>query len=142
MPRYWIGVAASETVGTAVAEGVLHLSLGGREALQRLEPGDVVALYAPRTRFRHGDRVQSFVAIGAMEGKATWLREWADEGLVSWVRMARYEEGLEPAPIRPLLPFFSFIGNPRYWGIAFRSGLIEVSEGDIGAVRRAMSAHV
>lgn len=140
MPRHWIGVVAADHAVIAAAEGVCHLSLGGRTTIAALEPGDRVAFYAPRTGFREGPRVQAFVAIAVIEGKALWQREWSNSDLLSWVRMAIYEQGLAPAPIRPLLPGFSFIPDARYWGIAFRKGLLEVASSDLDLIAATMAA--
>ena len=138
MPRNWIGVVAADHAVIAASEGVCHLSIGSREAIANLEPGDQVAFYAPRTGFRTGARVQAFVAMATIEGKAMWQREWDGE-IISWVRMATYDEGLTQAPIRPLLPGFSFIVEARYWGIAFRKGLLEVTASDLNLIKAAMS---
>ncbi len=139
MPRYWIGVVAANHAVVAEHEGVCGLSLGGREAIAGLDSGDIVVLYAPRTGFRSGARVQAFVGIATIDGAALWKREWVDDGQMSWVRGANYRENLVPAPIRPLLPNLSFIGDPRYWGIAFRRGLVEINWNDFNLILSSMA---
>jgi len=46
----------------------------------------------------------------------------------------------QAARIEPLLDKLSFIRSREHWGMAFRRGLVEVSESDMEVIAKAMSA--
>ena len=62
--RYWIGVVSQEDADNAVAQGFVQFGFGRAEPLERMQPGDGVAFYSPRTTPQAGALVQAFTAIG------------------------------------------------------------------------------
>ncbi len=64
MKHYWIGVASHEDVRKAVVGGFCQFSHGSSAAVRRVQRGDGVAYYSPRSQMRSGDPVQAFTAIG------------------------------------------------------------------------------
>src|SRR6476659_4397033 len=119
--RYWIGVVSQEDADKAVAEGFVQFGFGRAEPLERMQPGDGVTFYSPRTAPQTGALVQAFTAIGRVGAGPI------------------YEvPPVEPAPIKPLLPELAFIRNKEHWGAALRFGVVRVSRDDFAAIARAM----
>ncbi len=136
--RCWVGVVSADHVAIAVRSGLCAFSHGARQAVSRLSPGDRFAFYSPRSALEDGEPVQAFTALGTVTG-AVEERDWA-MGLTAFVRPARYEAGLRPAPVRPLLAGLGFVRDPGNWGMAFRRGLFGVTAGDLALIETAMRA--
>jgi hypothetical protein len=62
--RYWINTVSRTHVQMGVDGGFTQADHGKRTRLQRLEKGDLIAFYSPRTEFRGGEPLQAFTAIG------------------------------------------------------------------------------
>src|ERR1700733_7908422 len=73
--KYWVGVASADHVAAAVAGGFVQLGHGKAAPVRRLAPGDVLALYSPRTQLRAWTAVQSFTAIGSVCDREPYLSQ-------------------------------------------------------------------
>ena len=134
--QYWIGVVSQDDVEAAVAHGFVQLSYGRAGPLARMQPGDGLALYSPRTANPAGAPLQAFTAIGRIAPGAIYEAE-AVAPAPAFRRDAAYLDAT-PAPIRPLLERLTFIRNKEHWGAAFRFGVVRVPREDFATIAAAM----
>ncbi len=134
--RYWIGVASRDHVMRGVAGGFCQLNHGKASPVRRMQPGDRIVYYSPRTVLKGGEPAQAFTAIGIIaEGEAYEF----DMG--GGFRPTRRDVTFFPArdaPIRPLLDALSFTSGRAAWGAAFRFGVREITAEDYAVIARAM----
>jgi len=64
--NYWIGVVSRSHVRLGVEGGFMQLSHGKSAPLKRLQAGDRLVMYSPRTSYPDGEVLQSFTAIGVV----------------------------------------------------------------------------
>jgi EVE domain-containing protein len=134
--RYWIGVASSDHVETAVREGFVQLGHGKAGPLERLAPGDGFAYYSPRETYPGGPVLQAFTAIGKVAGNAMYEVNGASVER-AFRRPVQYFDATA-APIKPLIDKLTFIRSKKHWGAAFRFGLVRIPEADFATVATAM----
>ena len=135
-PRnYWIGVVSRNHVERGVAGGFAQLNHGKAGPLERMNPGDGLVYYSPRTDFPSGEAVQAFTAIGRV---ATGSIFQADDPDATCFRRDMHYLPAAEAPIKPLLEELSFIRSKDHWGAAFRFGFLRVPEEDFARIARAM----
>jgi hypothetical protein len=134
--KYWIGVASADHVAAAVAGGFVQLGHGKAAPVRRLAPGDVLALYSPRTQIRAGTTVQSFTAIGSVCDREPY--QFQQTASLAPLRRDVVYFDAQAARIEPLLDKLTFIRSREHWGMAFRRGLVEVSEADMEVIAEAM----
>ncbi|XAH24065.1 EVE domain-containing protein [Xylophilus sp. GW821-FHT01B05] len=140
-PHNWIAVASAEHArrGRAHAPvGFMQLCHGRHAPLQRLQPGDRLAYYAPATTTRGADRLQSFVSIGVVQPGEPYAFDMG-AGFAAWRRDIAYLPARE-APIAPLLDHFAFVTDRQHWGAPFRFGLFSIGDTDMRLVAEAMEA--
>jgi len=136
LPRFWIGVASRDHVRAGVAGGFCQLCHGKAAPLRRMQPGDRIAYYSPRTAMRGGAPVQAFTAIGEVVAGAPYPFDMGG-GLVPHRRDVRFLPAHDAA-IAPLLETLSFTRGRRSWGVAFRRGVFEATAADHAAIAAAM----
>jgi hypothetical protein len=85
---------------------------------------------------RAGTAVQSFTAIASVCDREPYLFQQTPS-LAPIRRDVTYFDA-QAARIEPLLDKLSFIRSREHWGIAFRRGLVEVSESDMEVIAEAM----
>ncbi|MGE0743711.1 MAG: EVE domain-containing protein [Rhodospirillales bacterium] len=134
--RFWIGVASREHVRAGIAGGFCQLCHGRAAPLRRLEAGDRLIYYSPRTAMRGGEPVQAFTAIGEVVAGAPYPFDMGG-GFVPFRRDIRFLPAFD-APIAPLLETLSFTRGRRSWGYAFRRGVFEATAADHAAIAAAM----
>lgn len=131
---YWVGVASREHVLAAVRGGFCQLNHGKEAPLKRLQHGDRLLYYSPKTAMRDGEPIQAFTAIGEILDRP--IRQEAD-GFRPFRRDVRYF-GASEAPIKPLLPSLSFARGTTSWGQVLRRGTFQIERGDYLLIARAM----
>ena len=136
-PRYWIAVIPSSRVELAVAGGFAMFAHGRHAAVKRVNPGDWLAYYSPRTILNGGDEVRAFTAIGKIANREPYEMEMAP-GRVGWRRDIAYEKKARQADVYPLLDEFSFIKDRTHWGLAFHRSIFSVSRDDFALIATAM----
>nr|WP_276354828.1 EVE domain-containing protein [Cohnella sp. YIM B05605] len=62
--RYWIGVVSASHVSRGVEGGFAQLCHGKAAPLRRMNTGDWLVYYSPRTDMKQGEPLQAFTAIG------------------------------------------------------------------------------
>src|SRR5262249_6246371 len=68
-PRAWVGVVSRAHVRRGVAGGFAQLSHGKRAPLARMNVGDWLVYYSPRTDFPDGAPLRAFTALGRIVGQ-------------------------------------------------------------------------
>ena len=130
----WVAVASADHCAAAVAGGFTQLGHGRAAPVERLAPGDRIALYAPRERMGAGAPVQDFVAFGRVGDGAPWR-----EGEAGPTRRAvRWDGAARPAPVRPLLASLGFVPDGPHWVMAFRRSAFRVPPADMDRIAAAM----
>src|ERR1700730_10664879 len=106
-PRnYWIGVVSRSHVQSGVKGGFIQLNHGKKASVQRLQAGDALAMYSPRTEYPDGEALQVYQVEMSPDFKPYRVD----------VKFMKCEE----APIKPLLEKLSFIKGKTHWGAALR----------------------
>ncbi len=113
-----------------------QLGHGRLTHIRRLNSGDWLIYYAPRTTLKNGEKVQAFVALGQIRAGQPYQVELPG-GFAPWRRNVAYAK-VRPAKIQPLLDDLSFIKDKRYWGVRFRRSLFEINHHDFELIARAM----
>lgn len=138
--RYWINTISLAHVRIGVEGGFTQADHGENTRLKRLEEGDLIAFYSPRTEFRGGEPLQAFTAIGRLADAEPYQVEMTPD-FYPWRRRVEFLES-EAAPIRPLIDELGFIRNKQQWGYPFRRGLFEVERADFERIAGAMNVEL
>ena len=136
MANYWIGVVSRSHVRIGVEGGFIQLNHGKKAPLQRLEAGDMLAMYSPRESYPDGPVLQAFTAIGTITSGDVYQVEMSPEFKPYRVDVAF--STCREAPIKPLIERLSFIRSKTHWGGTFRFGYVKVPEADFAQIADAM----
>ncbi|MBA2682853.1 MAG: EVE domain-containing protein [Ktedonobacteraceae bacterium] len=138
--RYWIGVVSREHVERGVEGGFAQLCHGKAAPLKRMQPGDWLVYYSPRTSFRDGEPCQSFTAIGRVKNEEPYEFVMSAD----FVPFRRDIDFLPCTitPIQPLLDQLSFITDKRHWGYLFRRGHFAIPQADFEHIAAAMGVEM
>jgi hypothetical protein len=135
--KYWLGVVQRAHVLRGVSLGIAQVNHGAK-SIERLQPGDGLVYYSPKTSYPDGDPLREFTAIGRIAEGDAWQ---ADEGeRHPWRRRVEYDESAHPVPITPLLEVLELTRGNRNWGFIMRRGQVEVTPRDFGVIAREMGA--
>ncbi len=136
-PRYWIAVVPKAHVERGVAGGFAMFSHGRHEAVKRVQPGDWLAYYSPRTLLKGGDEVRAFTAVGRFSDREPYETEMS-AGHAGWRRDIAYEKKANEADVYPLLDELSFIKDRQHWGLFFHRSLFSVPRDGFARIAAAM----
>ena len=137
--RFWVNTISRDRVQVGVEGGFTQAGHGKASELKRLQAGDWLVFYSPKTSLRNGDKLQALTAIGEVADDELYQVDMAP-GFRPWRRNVRFADCVE-APIGPLIDELTFIKDKRRWGYVFRFGLFEIPEPDFELIRRAMGVH-
>ena len=135
-PRYWLGVVSRRHVERGVAGGFAQLCHGKRAPLARMQVGDWLVYYSPRTEMTGGAPLQTFTALGRVTGASVYEHAMSAD-FVPHRRDVAYLPS-HPAPILPLVDKLSFVRDPKRWGFPLRRGILRLTAGDFALIARAM----
>ena len=138
--KCWVNTISRDHVKAGVAGGFTQAGHGKATGLKRLNAGDWLVFYSPKTRLENGEPLQAFTAIGRVADDRLYQVEMAP-GLLSWRRNVKFVSCVE-APIKPMIDDLSFIKDKRRWGYLFRRGLFEIPCRDFDAIKTAMTAAI
>ena len=138
--RYWISTVSRDHVRAAVEGGFTQADHGKATRLKHLTQGDLLAFYSPKTRFRDGERLQAFTALGEIADTEPYRVEVTDD-FHPWRRKATFRE-VNEAPIQPLVEHLGFIQDKQRWGFPFKRGLFQVGEVDFERIAQAMNIDI
>ena len=136
MTSYWINTVSLEHVALGVEGGFTQADHGKKTRIRRLEKGDFIVFYSPRTELRCGEKLQAFTAIGRIADDEPFQVKMSED-FHPWRRRVVYFESKETS-IRPLIERLGFLKNKKQWGYPFRRGLFEITRGDFDCIARAM----
>jgi hypothetical protein len=136
--HYWINTVSREHVLLGVTGGFTQAGHGSEARLKRLEKGDLLAFYSPRTQLQGGDPLQAFTAIGRITDDQPFQVEMSPS-FHPWRRRVEFFSCAE-APIQPLIEQLAFIKDKRRWGFPFRRGLFDIDRADFICIAQAMNA--
>lgn len=134
--KCWVNTITAEHVRVGVEGGFTQTGHGKAAGLRRLNAGDWLVFYSPRTSLKGGEPLQAFTAIGRVADDDLYQVEMAP-GFVPWRRNVDFVDCVE-TPIRPLIDALSFIKNKQRWGYVFRFGLFEIPQQDFELIKHAM----
>ncbi|MFC5403221.1 EVE domain-containing protein [Cohnella soli] len=134
--RYWVGVVSASHVSLGVAGGFAQLCHGKATPLKRMQPGDWLIYYSPRTDMVQGEPLQAFTAIGQVADDKVYEYRMSDS-FVPFRRNICYTDCKE-TKIGSLLEQLSFTRGVKNWGYRFRLGHFEISEQDFRIIADAM----
>jgi hypothetical protein len=140
MSKYWINTVSRDHVRAGAEGGFTQANHGRDGNLRRLQQGDLMAFYSPRTRYPDGELLQALTAVGRVADDAPYQAEMSPT-FHPWRRRVEFFP-CEVAPIRGLLAELAFIGDRRNWGFVFRRGLFEIGEDDFRRIASAMKAQL
>ena len=138
MTKYWLGVVQREHVLRGVAGGFAQTNHGVKTGIQRMQPGDGLVYYSPKTAYPEGDALREFTAIGIIANSPPWQE---DEGeWKPWRRKVEYDTTARATPITPLLDVLELTRGNRNWGFIMRRGQIEMTEHDFRVIAHEMGS--
>ena len=138
--RYWVNTVSLEHVQAAVEGGFTQADHGKDTRLKRLNQGDLLVFYSPRTKFRDGEPLQAFTALGEVTDTEPYQVEMTTD-FHPWRRKLDFKKGNE-IPVRPILNDLGFIKDKEKWGFPFRRGLFEIAQADFEVIAKAMSVNL
>lgn len=140
MTKYWIGVVSQSHVQRGVEGGFAQLCHGKAGPLKKMNVGDWFVYYSPKTDMTNGEPLQMFTAIGQVVGEDVYTHIMGPD-FVPFRRDIKYLK-CHPAPIKPLLPYLSFIKDPKCWGYPFRIGHVEMTKEDFLLIAESMGVDI
>ncbi len=138
--RDWVNTISLEHVRRGVAGGFTQADHGKSTRLSRLQAGDRIVFYSPRTDYPDGDPLQQFTACGVVTGADVYQVEMTSD-FHPWRRAVAFVQ-CSPTPIKPLLGHLTFIPDERNWGFTFRRGLFQIPAPDFDRIASAMDARL
>lgn len=132
---HWVVTASADHAARGKAEQIVQANHGNISPLRRMNPGDGVVIYSPRTTFPDGPALQAFTLIGRVADAQPFQHTTA--GQLMWRRPVIWQDA-RWAPIQPLLPDLDLTKGIKSWGMAFRYGLTKLSRADFARIARAM----
>jgi hypothetical protein len=137
MPRrYWINTVSRDHVSRGVEGGFTQANHGRATGLRKLQRGDLLVFYSPRTSYPGGEPLQAFTGLGRVIDDEPYQAEMTPD-FHPWRRKLEFLPCSE-APIAPLLEDLDFIKDKRRWGFVFRRGLFEIGEKDFHRIANVM----
>ena len=138
--RYWVNTVSRDHVQAGVEGGFTQADHGKNSRLKRLSRGDLLVFYSPKTKFKDGETLQAFTALGEITDDEPYRVEMTPD-FHPWRREIRFLEA-EETSVRPLIERLAFITNEEKWGFPFSRGLFEVEEEDFKRIAEAMNAEL
>ncbi len=135
--KYWIGVVSESHVKRGLKGGFAQLCHGKKNPLAKMNVGDWLVYYSPKTDMDIGEPLKKFTAIGRVVGEAAYQFQMTQD-FVPFRRDIEYVKSASSLSIQPFLEKLSFIKNPKSWGFIFRRGHFEIPESDFIQIAKGM----
>ncbi|MCB0061722.1 MAG: EVE domain-containing protein [Caldilineaceae bacterium] len=135
---YWINTVSHDHVKIGVAGGFTQANHGKSTNLKRLNNGDWIAFYSPRTSMKNREPLQEFTALVRVVDERPYQVEMTPD-FHPWRRRVELIAD-RTTPIRPLIDQLSFIEDKARWGYPFRQGLFRIPAEDFALIAAAMGA--
>ena len=134
--NYWINVVSRDHVERGVKGGFTQANHGKDWALRKMQKGDYLIFYSPKTAYQDGEPLQAFTAIGKVIDDEPY-QAIVTADFHPWRRKMKFEKCVE-TPIWPLIDDLDFIENKTSWGYKFRFGVIKINKHDFEIITKAM----
>lgn len=135
--NFWINTVSLDHVMVGVEGNFTQANHGSPRNLQRMERGDWLAFYSPKTAFKDGKSLQKFTAIGQIVDDVPYQVQMRP-GFKPFRRKVAFQL-CDAVDIRPLIPTLTFIENKQRWGFPFRRGLFKIEKEDFLQIASAMN---
>ena len=135
--HYWVVVASRDHALNGVEQSIVQANHGKPGPLRRMQPGDGIVMYAPKSVYGQTQPYQRFVALGEVSDGPVFQVD-VREDFQPFRRKASYQPVTE-TPIQPLLETLTFIQNKARWGYSFRFGCFQIPAADFALIRSAMT---
>ena len=117
-------------------EGFIQAGHGKEAPVKKLQLGDYIIFYSPKTSLQNGKPVRAFTAVAKINDERPY-QVVINDSFKPYRRNAKYEDCQE-VKIRPLIEQLEFITNKKHWGFRFRSGLFEINQHDFELIYQFM----
>lgn len=134
--KYWINIISRDHVMRGIEGGFTQANHGKPHMLKRLQAGDWIVFYSPKTNYQHGEPLQAFAAIGRVKDDELYQFEMTPD-FVPWRRNVDFHKCNE-TPVKPLINDLTFIKDKTHWGYKFPFGLFEIAKVDFSLIYDAM----
>lgn len=134
--RYWIGVVSASHVEKGVEGGFAQLCHGKVASLRRMNAGDWLIYYSPRTSMQGGKVLQAFTAIGRIIDDHVYTHHVSDS-FVPHRRNVQYYP-CQQVKIADLLDQLILTRGQARWGYHFRYGHLQIQREDFLKIGIAM----
>ncbi|WP_024632000.1 MULTISPECIES: EVE domain-containing protein [unclassified Paenibacillus] len=135
--RYWISVVSASHVEKGVEGGFAQLCHGKAAPLRRMNAGDWLIYYSPRTSLHGGKVLQAFTAIGRVADNQVYTYRMSDS-FVPYRRNVQYYP-CQQVKIAELLDQLVLTRGQARWGYQFRYGHLQIQREDFLKIAVAMS---
>ena len=135
--RAWVGVVARAHVLRGVAGGFAQLCHGKHGQLARMNVGDWLVYYSPKTDFPDGAPLRAFTALGRVIGENVYAFDMGG-GFVPYRRDIAYLKEAREVPIREVASDLEFMTRRSNWGMLARRGHFEIKMSDLHRIGIAM----
>ena len=132
---YWVVNASADHAARGQIDGIVQADHEKDAPLRRMQPGDGVVIYSPRTTYPDGPALQAFTLIGRIAPAEPYQHDIA--GSLMWRREVVWQDG-RIALIRPMLEELDITRGLKSWGMAFRYGLTKISKQDFARIAQVM----
>jgi len=136
MTKYWILVAAKNHVLQGVAGNFAQTCHGKAHPLRRMQVGDGLIYYSPKTAYGETTPFQRFMAIGHVVGENV-IQFDLGNNLKPHRREVNYLS-CRDVPVAPLIERLSFIKDKARWGTVFRYDILHVPVEDFKIIATLM----
>ncbi|WP_411836133.1 EVE domain-containing protein [Paenibacillus taichungensis] len=133
---YWIGVVSASHVEKGVEGGFAQLCHGKVASLRRMNAGDWLIYYSPRTSMQGGKVLQAFTAIGRIIDDQVYTYHVSDS-FVPHRRNVQYYP-CQQVKIADLLDQLILTRGQARWGYHFRYGHLQIQKEDFLKIAVAM----
>ena len=120
------------------ALGIVQTNHGAKAGILRMQPGDGLVFYSPKTAHPEGAPLREFTAIGRIAEGEIW--QATDGDFHPWRRAVDYDTAAHATPIAPLLDVLEFTRGNSNWGFQLRRGNLELSQHDFDVIAREMGS--
>ncbi len=134
--KYWLVVVSKDHVEKGKTLGIVQANHGKAAPMKRMQPGDLIVFYSPKTHYEGKEPLKSFTAIARVKPGEMYQGDMGG-GFVAYRRDVEFLPCGETA-IVPLIPKLTFIKNKQSWGFVFRFGFFEIPKEDFQTISKEM----
>lgn len=136
MKGYWINTISADHVLKGVEGGFTQANHGSPKNLTKLQNGDFILFYSPKTKLENGDSLQKFTAIGTIIDDEVYQVKMRED-FHPFRRKVKFFK-CNPISIKPLIHKLSFINNKKRWGFSFLRGMFQIPQRDFELIADEM----